>query len=77
MIGKEINERLLPIIKKTYEPCECGYDYFYKSTTLNWDNPLSYQRRHEFDCLDCGEESYSEWVKYVILTGISHMVDSL
>jgi len=56
------------------EPCVCTTRHYYKGWEydVDWiDYSHPDKRRHVFECVDCGEKKYSEWVDYHTPTGIT------
>jgi len=60
-----------PIIKKSFEPCECGNDYFQKGREYKAGKTFNNFRRHKFTCMSCQDQTYSEWVPFHYPSGLS------
>ena len=62
-----------PAVIKLREPCDCDARYFYKDFEFKFQTDSIFEcdkKRHVFECVDCGDKKYSEWIDVIYATGL-------
>jgi len=68
-------------IKCSFRMCECGCEYFEKKR--EWHKSAEgylispFRKRDRFECLECGQKSYSQWIELDGTTGVIGFVSEM